>query len=721
MPSRPTLLAVAPLAAAVILAPSGTGGEADWFWGVLCGVRPGAPVSRTALQRAAALPTAHCAPAPTGFEELPSVGTGGDTKVSLDIGYDPDTNRLCYVATGLPEAPVLRVGVGHALSIELTNTLHDTGTHDETNCPIDVFGGEGLCVPLPHFEEAPGPDGPYYPLMANEAHVADGTSNLHVHGLFVSPQPCSDEVLKSAIYPANWSGPVALTPGCQGSFNSLTYTYRLPANHPAGLYWYHTHRHGEAEQETQMGLAGAIVVEDEGDAYRRSIGVTDEVLLIDDTPKKGCLIGVQCDVRPHRPSAADRASRLAVQREARHAAARAVAASWTIPSASTKGPILDPRIDQADQAGECAQGAVNEAGGIELWTLTVNGAPVPEALNGSFPADSELLAKTMQPGQRQIFRMVNASADSFVAPKLVLVQNGVETFPELEVFARDGVGASDAQGNRHFVRVDTARSSFVVPPSGRVEFVVHAPPVGATLYLQSDPVYPGCGGNAYPARRLLRITAAGSAVAPGPADDHDLLLHTPSLAPYLSTLGATPSVHRTIVLAEYTRAFTYGVTKWLTGPPTTADYNPGQTDFYIPEVASDDGEVVSSKTTVQPFVAGSLAPQIVVHLRGKNSVTEEWLVENSTLEIHAFHMHQIHFRDVTVPSTDPDKQPMLDVITVPAAPLIGNVATGYPGAPGWVRLRMTFTKADIGEFVFHCHILEHEDNGMMGKIAVVAD
>jgi len=58
---------------------------------------------------------------------------------------------------------------------------------------------------------------------------------------------------------------------------------------------------------------------------------------------------------------------------------------------------------------------------------------------------------------------------------------------------------------------------------------------------------------------------------------------------------------------------------------------------------------------------------------------------------------------------------------VPAAPLIGDVQTGYPGAPGFVRLRMTFTTADVGEFVFHCHILEHEDNGMMGKIRVVAD
>jgi FtsP/CotA-like multicopper oxidase with cupredoxin domain len=124
---------------------------------------------------------------------------------------------------------------------------------------------------------------------------------------------------------------------------------------------------------------------------------------------------------------------------------------------------------------------------------------------------------------------------------------------------------------------------------------------------------------------------------------------------------------------------------------------------------------------VKPFTGHNLAPQVVVHLHGQDSVTEDWLVENSTLEIHAFHMHQVHFRDLTSGSTNPDDHPLLDVINVPAAPLIGDIATGMPGAPGWVKVRMTFTKQDIGEFVFHCHILEHEDNGMMGKIKVMAD
>ncbi len=716
MRSRKMLSGAAPVMTA-LLAFSPIAIEADYpDWNIICHVGTGQVLRFAALTPAAQAPVAHCGAVPSRFHELHSVGGDGDTTVDLSIGYDPDTDRLCYVTPSLPEAPVIRVGVGDKLTVNLTNTLHNTGRGHEMNCPIDVFGGEQLCLPLPYYREQPGPDGKFYPLMANEAHPADGTVNLHVHGMFVSPLPCSDEVLDSTIYPANWTGPLAPLQPCQTEPNTLTYTYNLPADHPAGLYWYHSHRHGEAEQETQMGLVGAIVVEDSGDVYRRSIGVTDEVLIVSDTPRSPCAIGLGCDVTRRPPSTAAAAASRAVEQAATEAAAEAAAA----PSPSA-GPTLDRHIDQVDQAGECASGAYGAAGGTELWTLKLNGAAVPENLDGSFPPDRELLKKTMRPGERQIFRLVNAGADSFIAPQLVFSEHGSAATEQLEVFARDGVGLADAQGNRHFGYFDVSKGQFIVPPAGRVEFVVHAPPVGAKLYLQSAEVDPGCGGNAYPRRRLLMITTTGSPVNPGAPDDTDLLQKTPSLAPYLSTLSKTPTVQRTLVFAEYTRAFTYGVTKWLTGPPTTADYNPGATDFYIVQVAASDGEANPQKTAVIPFLANNQSSQVVVHLRGKDSVTEEWLVENSTLEIHAFHMHQIHFRDVTVDSTNPDLQPMLDTATLPAAPLIGSVATGRPGAPGYLKLLMTFTKADIGEFVFHCHILEHEDNGMMAKIKVVAD
>jgi len=601
--------------------------------------------------------------------------------------------------------------VGHTLTVKINNTLHDTGIK---NCPIDTFGSEGYCLPKPVFAESPGPDGDFYPIMAQEAHIADGITNLHVHGLFVPPLPCSDDVITSAIYPANWPLKTELTPSCQSQANSLTYTYQLPPDHPAGAYWYHTHRHGEAEHQTQMGLVGAIVVEDKGDRYRKSIGVTDEVLLVTDIPNVACLIGVNCDAKipPRRQPHGELA------REAARASGTQTPISQnTAPSSNPN--VLDPRIDQLNQAGECAQGASDNTGGTELWTLLLNGAPVPEELNG-FPPDNELLTKTMQPGQRQIFRLVNASANSFVAPQLVLSQNGSQTTLPLTVFARDGVGMANKEGHRHFANLDVSTGQFIVPPSGRVEFVVHAPPSGATLYLQSAQVAPGCGGNAYPARRLLLITSGGTPVDPGSPSDDDLLRDTPSLHPYLKTLSENATIHRTFVLAEYGRGFTYPLTKWRSGPPSIADYDPSQTDFYLTEIAASDGSVNPSLTALKPF-GHHQGPQVVVHLHGKESVTEEWLVQNSTLEIHAFHMHQIHFRDISTPGSDPDQHPLLDVITVPAAPLVGDIATGYPGAPGWVKLRMTFTKADIGAFVYHCHILEHEDNGMMGKIEVEAD
>jgi FtsP/CotA-like multicopper oxidase with cupredoxin domain len=73
----------------------------------------------------------------------------------------------------------------------------------------------------------------------------DAPTNLHVHGLVVSPEGNADNVF------------VTVQPG--GSFD---YDYRLPADHPPGLYWYHPHHHGMVADQVFGGLYGAIVVED---------------------------------------------------------------------------------------------------------------------------------------------------------------------------------------------------------------------------------------------------------------------------------------------------------------------------------------------------------------------------------------------------------------------------------------------------------------------------
>ena len=70
-------------------------------------------------------------------------------------------------------------------------------------------------------------------------------TNLHVHGLHVSPEGNSDNVF------------VAVDPGA-----AFHYEYRLPSDHPPGVYWYHPHHHGMVATQVFAGLYGAIIVED---------------------------------------------------------------------------------------------------------------------------------------------------------------------------------------------------------------------------------------------------------------------------------------------------------------------------------------------------------------------------------------------------------------------------------------------------------------------------
>ncbi len=72
------------------------------------------------------------------------------------------------------------------------------------------------------------------------------TTNLHVHGLHVSPEGSGDNVF------------LAVEPG-----STQRYEYRLPDDHPAGVYWYHPHHHGSVAAQVFGGLYGAIIVEDD--------------------------------------------------------------------------------------------------------------------------------------------------------------------------------------------------------------------------------------------------------------------------------------------------------------------------------------------------------------------------------------------------------------------------------------------------------------------------
>jgi len=68
-------------------------------------------------------------------------------------------------------------------------------------------------------------------------------TNLHSHGLHVSPMGNGDNVL------------LEIRPG-----ESFEYEYNLAADHPAGTYWYHAHRHGSTALQVSSGMAGALII-----------------------------------------------------------------------------------------------------------------------------------------------------------------------------------------------------------------------------------------------------------------------------------------------------------------------------------------------------------------------------------------------------------------------------------------------------------------------------
>jgi FtsP/CotA-like multicopper oxidase with cupredoxin domain len=85
--------------------------------------------------------------------------------------------------------------------------------------------------------------------------------------------------------------------------------------------------------------------------------------------------------------------------------------------------------------------------------------------------------------------------------------------------------------------------------------------------------------------------------------------------------------------------------------------------------------------------------------------TEEWTVVNASPMDHPFHLHAWPFHVAAASTATPPTGVRQDVVLVPAR--------------GWVHLRIPFTDHP-GRSVYHCHILDHEDRGMMGTVNVRA-
>ena len=312
-------------------------------------------------------------------------------------------------------------------------------------------------------------------------------------------------------------------------------------------------------------------------------------------------------------------------------------------------------------------GGPTPGGNIPSWDISLNYAPIP------YPSFTPVVVP-MKPLEKQFWRVVNASADTIIDLQL---KYDKEVQP-LTVVALDGVPTGSQDGLRLGHAVVTR--DILLPPAGRAEFIVTGPSLKVkSAVLSTLNIDTGPDGDNDPTRPLVTIKASASA-----PEAPEIVSHTSSLPPPERFAGLSemmPTVHRKLYFSEV-----------LSDP---SDPN-SPTNFYI---------TVDGATPV--LFDPSTPPAIIT----KQGTVEDWTIENRALENHEFHIHQIHFLVLEKDGKSVDDGQYLDTVQVPYWSGTGP----FPS----VKLRMDFRGPDVGDFVYHCHILGHEDGGMMATIRVL--
>jgi suppressor of ftsI len=444
--------------------------------------------------------------------------------LTLHAGIASD-GKSSFFFNGQPNAPTLRLSPGDQLKITYVNDL-------PVKPPEKCLAGP--CMDM---------------------------TNLHFHGLTVSPQAPQDNVLDMIAMPGQ----------------SLHYTVHIPKDHPPGLYWYHTHPHGESYRQALDGMSGALVIEGIESYFPPLAGLPERVFVV-----RGRSI-------VNDPQSADLKHR------------------------------VELRSDDCGAEPETPE---------EIFTL--NGSVRPQI--------------QIAPGERQFWRLVNASADRYLDLQL----EGA-TF---EIVAMDGMPIA-LHDPYHRTRIV---DHVLLPPAGRLEAIVTGPAAGTPRHLISRCVDTGPDGDPNPAMVLADIV-------PRPAARSTEKVLDSSRKPDLKTMD----------LAAEEKA----------PPRFIVTFTEDKQGFYI------NGEKFTHDT----------APMV----RTKVGSFQHWRIVNTTGELHPMHIHQVHFL-AYAENDKPIASPVwLDTVNVP-----------YRGS---VDVIMDFTDPVIrGMSVFHCHLLNHEDKGMMAKI-----
>jgi FtsP/CotA-like multicopper oxidase with cupredoxin domain len=102
-------------------------------------------------------------------------------------------------------------------------------------------------------------------------------------------------------------------------------------------------------------------------------------------------------------------------------------------------------------------------------------------------------------------------------------------------------------------------------------------------------------------------------------------------------------------------------------------------------------------------INGELGPDVEPYMASANT-TEVWTLRNTTNQDHPFHLHGFFFQVLDVDGVPPDTLGWLDTINLEPQRV--------------VRIAISFDDR-AGDWMFHCHILDHSDAGMMRMLMVM--
>ncbi len=542
-------------------------------------------------------------------------------------------------------APAINARPGDVVRVRLDNRLPPTTTPVDPGCSLGDHGD------------------------VNKPHCFNGT-NLHAHGLWVNPSGNGDNVLLS------------INPGVK-----FEYEYAIPSDHPAGTFWYHTHRHGSTALQVSSGMAGALVIR--GDRLPSATGPGDLDTLLAGTRDRTIVlqqIQYYCLTRPNDGTApkvrknANGTYRCDPAKDGQPADVGIIedyaplAETWgsTGRYTSMNGLILpDLRSTQGKiERWRLIHGGVRDTIGIQFRkarndTILVRGQKLPESRMEQFIAQS-------CDGETLPFHLV--ASDGLTLPaalrkEVAILQPGYR-YDALVVFPKAG----------SYCMIDTASSAKEsvggVPSKTRLLAVVRvaADPQGAVGDIGT-----------YVTDKLVASAEQRMPAALRPEIVADLRngLRLSRFVPH-RTVAESEVQGREKQYLVFASGFKIGGKN-----PDGTDYAPRN---YLPSRLDRRLEL---------------------------GTAQEWVLTGFG---HPFHIHVNPFEVVEILDRSGND------VSAPAGP--GDANSQYRGLKGawkdtlWVegqhtiRVRTRYERY-IGEFVLHCHILEHEDKGMMQNVAIV--